>query len=183
MLESLFTPPYIQSAAVAAGRTGTVLDELLKAPTSFHEYGSFEGIGIPLAKKVLEKGYALDLAPDYFQRTRPQSVVLAEKGETPAGMIVTESFEGIAYLNKYTVVPDFKGNHVGSELWKWFADHHDKWCLRTRQQNSINSFYRKHAGEPFASQGKWNFYCKGLNEVEQQKAIDFMMKKPDDFKY
>ncbi len=92
-----------------------------------------------MVSDLLEKSFNRELQPDYFDSLKLQTLLLASSGRAAA--IITEGADGVAYLDKFAVTPEARGEGLAAALWQRLQAEYPALYWRSRRANPINSWY------------------------------------------
>lgn len=102
------------------------------------------------------------------------------ESEYRAAALLEEHPEG-AYLSKFAVGTEARGEGVAQELWREMAQDHAALFWRAREDNPINQWYEKLA-DGRHRMGGWLFFWRGIAPGHLPTIIDYCAKRPPDFK-
>lgn len=125
--------------------------------------------------QVFENAFAQIFKPNFLQQLKIKKIYLAESGRAAA--LVTEGFNGHAYLHKFAVTKAAQGEGLAASLWQQIKTNHPQLIWRSRVSNDINTWYFKQADASIKSSlGDWVGFSFGLYPAESlncmQQAFD-----------
>lgn len=116
------------------------------------------------------------LIADSFRRTpRPgrlrtlplRSVFVSESRRAAA--VVVAGVDGAAYLDKFVVTPEARGEGLAGALWQALSEHHPALYWRARSNNPVNPWYFRHADFTHRRDG-WVVFGRGMDRPALQRA-------------
>ena len=119
----------------------------------------------PQLKELLEASFGRPLASSWQQGLDLDCVLLPESGRGAA--VLTHGLHGIAYLDKFVVTPEARGEGLGAALWQAVLARHQQLYWRSRIGNPINAWYFQQA-DATLRQGDWIAFNVGVSD--QQRA-------------
>ncbi|MFT5452523.1 MAG: acetylglutamate kinase [Enterobacterales bacterium] len=119
---------------------------------------------------LMEKSFSKKLTPDYFDNTTIKAAYITQCYRAAA--IITEQ-EGLAYLDKFVVADEAKGEGLGKTLWKTIKANNPKLFWRCKPGNIINSFYFNQSDGCYKTPD-WNIFWYGVDDFQQiKKCVEF----------
>ena len=119
-------------------------------------------------KELSETGF-LDAAQDFHIESDYRAAALLEPH--PVG----------AFLSKFAVGVEARGDGLAQELWDEIVSRHEKIFWRSRIDNPINQWYRKKADGRHSLQD-WLIFWRGLPPNDNPAAIEACRLRSSDFK-
>ncbi|MFT5520853.1 MAG: acetylglutamate kinase [Enterobacterales bacterium] len=120
--------------------------------------------------ELMEKSFSKKLNPDYFESTTIKAAYITQCYRAAA--IITEQ-NGLAYLDKFVVADEAKGEGLGKTLWKMIKANNPKLYWRCRPDNIINSFYFNNSDGCYKT-ADWNIFWYGIDDFQQiEKCVEF----------
>lgn len=111
---------------------------------------------------LIERSFGKKLVPGYFDM--PIEGVLIEADFLGAAII--KSLNGIPYLDKFAVDPEWQKMGIGRGLWNHIKNEHDSLIWRSRNGNPVNPWYNRNSDQCSAI-GKWIVFSYNLGEKHQ----------------
>jgi acetylglutamate kinase len=145
----------------------------------FEKLYSVEDLNRGKFRDLVESAFEKKLVDDYFSYCDPAYIVVCHKEHEYVGSIVVEgipSSNGLHYLDKIIVSPEFQKQGIGEKLWKHLNGDSEKLIWRAKENNPINNFYLKQC-EGLQKVSPWNIYWYGLNPSELELGIDYSLSK------
>lgn len=97
-----------------------------------------------------------------------------------AGAIMSD-IDGVAYLDKFAVVEDARGEGLSKTVWQRMANSHDLFFWRSRTANGFNAFYNDVCTGSI-KRGNWTVYWSGdIDMITVAPIIDRIANLPDSF--
>ena len=96
------------------------------------------------------------------------------------GAIITEK-DGLAYLSKFWVTREARGEGIARDIWDATIVHQPKVFWRSREQNSFNGWYMKMCHGMQQVDG-WRVFWRGLDAHDIPQAVNLASSTSDDFK-
>ncbi|MCF6226373.1 MAG: acetylglutamate kinase [Xanthomonadales bacterium] len=112
--------------------------------------------------ELLETSFARKLRPDYFSTLKLKTILFASSGRAAA--IITEGIGGVAYLDKFAVTPQARGEGLGATLWQRLQTEYPALYWRSRRANPVNNWYFQQAGFT-AKNDTWVGFAYGMSSV------------------
>ncbi len=126
---------------------------------------------------LLEQSFGRPLLnPEVLQAVRHFYV----ESEYRAAALLEEHAEG-AYLSKFAVGTEARGEGVAQELWREMVQGHPSLFWRAREENPINQWYEKLADGRQRVEG-WLVFWRGISPAHLPAIIDYCTGRPPDFK-
>ncbi|MCP3683473.1 MAG: GNAT family N-acetyltransferase [bacterium] len=128
---------------------------------------------------LVKSAFGKQLVDDYFSYCKPKYIIVGQKESEYVGLIAVESIpnsNGLHYLDKIVVSPEFQGNGIGKKLWVLLNGDSTKLIWRSKDNNPINNFYYGQC-EGLQKIPPWNIYWYGLNSSELEMGIDYSFSK------
>lgn len=127
----------------------------------------------------------LELFESAFKKNLHSSDVLASTNtyyieENYRGAALLEQHEAGAYLSKFAVGTQARGEGLAAELWQEVVGDHPAMFWRSREDNPVNHWYDKQADGRFTSTG-WNVYWRGIEAKRVTEIIEYCIGKETDF--
>jgi acetylglutamate kinase len=120
--------------------------------------------------QVFENAFGHTFKPGFLQQLAVKKIYLAESGRAAA--LVTEGFNGHAYLHKFAVTQAAQGEGLAASLWQQIKSNHPQLVWRSRTNNDINAWYFKQADASIkSSQGDWIGFSCGLYPAESLNCM------------
>lgn len=97
-----------------------------------------------------------------------------------AGAVLLEDRPEGAYLSKFAVGTEARGEGIAQELWEAVRVRHPALFWRSRSGSSVNRWYARISDGSHKVPG-WQIFWKGVNPAQIPAVIDFCVKKEEDF--
>jgi len=124
--------------------------------------------------ELMETSFSKTLNSDYFSSTTIKAAYITQCYRAAA--IITEE-NGFAYLDKFVVADEAKGEGLGKTLWKIIKTNNPTLYWRCKPGNIINSFYFNHSDGCYKTQN-WNVFWYGIDDFQQiNNCVDFALMK------
>lgn len=119
-------------------------------------------------KSLLEATFKKKLKSDFFDGIDLKSLIISESGQAAA--LVTQGYNGNAYLNKFAVTPLAQGQGLGKSIWQQLLLSYPKVYWRSRMNNLINTWYHKQADCSYKKRG-WIVFSCGMDLPEAMQCM------------
>lgn len=96
------------------------------------------------------------------------------------GAALLEQHPQGAYLSKFAVGTEARGEGLAQELWDEMAGRHPALFWRSKTGNPVNQWYEKKATGCFTTES-WNVYWKGIQAVDVPGVVDYCVRRDADF--
>lgn len=117
---------------------------------------SFAGLDRSKIRKLLESSFGKKLSEGYFDG----EIRLVILDRDYKGIAVVREIDGIPYLDKFAVAPEYQSNGVGKRIWNQLVEESPSFIWRASENNPINGWYSL-KGDGSRKSGKWIvFWCK-----------------------
>jgi acetylglutamate kinase len=133
---------------------------LLRRGEKVLRFESWDGVDRARLRQLVDSSFApRQLVDDYFERTRAYRVYVSENYR--ASMILTME-DGNAYLDKFAVLDDARGEGLGRAVWQVMRAENPRLFWRSRYGNPVNAFYYEVA-DGCLKQPQWRVFWYGLD--------------------
>jgi hypothetical protein len=179
------------ASSLLAARPGThisvtspinLLEEIFTvkgAGTVFRRGSVIRSGGLPPAEPLLR------LLNESFGRTLKDGILdqvtTAYYEENGRGAVLLEEHPQGLYLSKFAVGREARGEGLAQELWDAVCANHPAFFWRSRQGNSVNQWYDRHADGRHAT-GEWVVFWRGFDAEVIPALVAFCAARPPDFK-
>lgn len=177
------------AAALLDARPGTHISvtspiNLLKEIFTVKGAGTVFRRGSTIRSGKADSGRMLTLLQESFSRT-PKADVLTDVTqsyfeENYRGAVLLEQHPEGLYLSKFAVGPEARGEGLAQELWDEVCKNHPAFFWRSRKNNSVNTWYDRHADGRHAA-GEWMVFWRGMDAAAIPGIIAFCVSRPPDF--
>ncbi|MFT5162338.1 MAG: acetylglutamate kinase [Alteromonadaceae bacterium] len=124
---------------------------------------------------LLETSFGKSLDDNYLDKAKIDKAYIT--GCYRAAALVTQPTD-IAFLDKFVVAEDAKGEGLGKTVWAKLCEENPKLFWRCKPDNQINGFYFKHADGCYKTPD-WTVFWLGFGDFETiSKCIDYALSKP-----
>ncbi|MEM9168801.1 MAG: acetylglutamate kinase [Pseudomonadota bacterium] len=106
---------------------------------------------------LVEQAFARPLLPGWWDGVDLHAAYFSETYR--AGALVSRLGE-VAYLDKFAVVEDARGEGVSRTVWRMMADDNPQLCWRSRTDNAFNAFYAD-VSTGCVKVGPWTVFWRG----------------------
>ncbi|MFC3194837.1 acetylglutamate kinase [Marinicella sediminis] len=110
---------------------------------AIHEHSSMTGELETVLNALFEQAFERQFRPGFLSSLPITAIYLAESHRAAA--VVTEGFRGHAYLHKFAVTPEARGEGLAGALWQQIKANHPQLYWRSRLSNPVNNWYFKQA--------------------------------------
>lgn len=114
-------------------------------------------------KELIERSFGKTLTAGYLEAGQlglPVELVILERGYQ--GVVIVMKVEGVPYLDKFAVSPEFQGNGLGRELWDSMRTAYSSMIWRCSKDNPVKGWYLKNS-EGNTRSGDWTVFWYGLD--------------------
>jgi acetylglutamate kinase len=121
---------------------------------------------------LFEQAFERQFRPGFLASLPISKVYLAESQRAAA--VVTQGFRGHAYLHKFAVTPEARGEGLAGALWQQIKTNHPQLYWRSRLNNPINSWYFKQADASIKStdpDNPWVGFSCGFFPAESMTCL------------
>ncbi len=119
-------------------------------------------------KNLIEVCFERSITNDYFESLKLQTLIWARSGR--AASVIVDGVHDVAYMDKFVVTPTAQGEGLGAATWKQIRDRFPKLYWRSRAENSVNSWYNRHA-DFCIRRGKWQVFGYGIQDVSMIASL------------
>ena len=109
--------------------------------------------------ELLTQCFAQQLRFDYFDDLAVKEIIWSRSKRALA--LITKGIDGIAYLDKFAVTPQARGEGLGAALWAQIIKRHPRLYWRSRTDNPINNWYVSKA-DHMTRQKNWLVLSYGI---------------------
>lgn len=164
---SITKPLHLSKELFTHKGSGTLIRKGESILTFTQDHLNFDQIKLT---ELMEKSFSKKLKSDYFESTIIKAAYITQCYR--AASIITEP-NGLAYLDKFVVADEAKGEGLGKTLWKIVKANNPKLYWRCKPGNIINSFYFNHSDGCYKTPD-WNIFWYGIDDFQQiQKCVEF----------
>lgn len=148
---------------------------LLRRGARIVRHEGWQGVDIPRLRSLVTASFGRDVVPAFFDRE--VSRVFVEEDYRGCAIVLDTPLG--AYLTKFAVSPEARGEGIARELWDdLFADS-PVLFWRARGNNPIGEWYAKLC-DGLVRSGAWTVYWKGLAPAAIPAAIEHALAQPVD---
>jgi len=148
---------------------------LIRKGESLLSFDDASDIDTTKLTNLLETSFTKKLDSKYFTKTAIKKAYITQCYRAAA--IITEE-DGVAYLDKFVVAENAKGEGLGKTLWNKIRSENANLFWRCKPDNVINSFYFNNA-DGCHKAAVWNIFWYGITDFQQIKeCIDYALDKP-----
>ena len=131
---------------------------LVRRGERIRSHASWKPVDRERFASLVASSFGRPLVEDYFERTRPFRVYLSEHYR--AAIVLTRE-NGLAYMDKFAVAEDAKGEGLGRAIWEVMRSENPQLFWRSRRGNAVNEFYFAHA-DGALKEGPWTTFWYGM---------------------
>ena len=148
---------------------------LIRKGEQMLSFDSLAGIDQTRLKQLIEQSFTKSLADNYFSELNVSRVYVTGCYRAVA---IIRTFNDMAYLDKFVVASEAKGEGLGKTLWNHINSEHQSLFWRCKPSNPINGFYFTHAAGCYKTKD-WNFFWYGIDDFTTVSAcFDFALSQP-----
>lgn len=137
---------------------------------------SVAGLDLKRLEKAISDSFEKPLNPAIFDRPIRSAII---ERDYRGGAIMTD-LGGMAYLSKFWVSREARGEGIARDIWDATVVHHPSFFWRSRENNNFNHWYMKMCHGMQTVSG-WRVFWRGLNATDIPKAIETASSANDDF--
>ncbi len=149
---------------------------LVKLGAIVQSFSQYDLLNQKRLELLLEKSFARHLKSTFWKRPPLQLFVEADY----RGVALLEPGRDAAFLSKFGVLPDARGEGLGQELWWALSKSYPAVYWRARANNPINTWYASVCDGMHRS-GEWNVYWRGVVASDLPGLIADALGRPIDF--
>jgi acetylglutamate kinase len=147
---------------------------LVKAGHQIDKYKNIDSQSITTVTSILESAFKGKLVDNYFNKKEKDFYV----SSCNRASIVISYEQDIAYMDKFAVINNARGEGLGNAMWSRMIKDHKKVFWRSRSTNAINNFY-KDVCDGFQKYDEWNIFWIGIKDLnELTDCIQYAIKQP-----
>lgn len=114
--------------------------------------------------ELIEQCFEQELLPTVWKALDIDACIVSDTKRAAA--IVCIGQDGVAYLDKFAVTPQARGEGLGAALWNQLKLRYPQLYWRARQDNPINPWYQRKA-EFSLHRTPWRIFSYGIESFEQ----------------
>lgn len=147
---------------------------LVKAGHQIDKYKNIDSQSITTVTSILESAFKGKLVDNYFNKKEKDFYI----SSCNRASIVISYEQDIAYMDKFAVINNARGEGLGNAMWSRMIKDHKKVFWRSRSTNAINNFY-KDVCDGFQKYDEWNIFWIGIKDLnELTDCIQYAIKQP-----
>ena len=147
---------------------------LVKAGHQIDKYKNIDNQSIRTVTSILESAFKGKLIDNYFNKKEKDFYI----SSCNRASIVISYEQDIAYMDKFAVINNARGEGLGNAMWSRMIKDHKKVFWRSRSTNAINNFY-KDVCDGFQKYDEWNIFWIGIKDLnELTDCIQYAIKQP-----
>ena len=172
---SITKPLYLNRELFTDAGFGT----LVKAGHQIDKLKELDNINKDVITSILESAFKGTLDKNYFINQDKEYYVSSCRRAS----IAISRHQNIAYMDKFAVKADARGEGLGNAIWNRMTADHKKVFWRSRPNNSINFFY-KNVCDGFQKTDEWNIFWIGINDLDElTECIRMASHQPETITY
>ena len=125
---------------------------------------------------LLRQAFAREPIPEHFL----PFVQCAYIEENYRGAALVEPHNAAAYLSKFAVGTQARGEGLANELWRTLVNHHPALFWRSRRDHPVNHWYERHA-DGSHKDGEWRVFWRGIPITDLPDIIAYALQRESDF--
>ena len=149
---------------------------LVKRGAAIASASDYAQLSAQTVRHLLEAAFGRRVKDDFFERS-PESLYFEK---SLRGLAVLEAGRGAAFLSKFAVLPEARGEGLGQDLWWALCKRNSAIYFRARPDNPIVSWYAS-VCDGMQRTEKWNIYWKGIEARLIPQLIQDAVSRPEDF--
>ncbi|MEM9014974.1 MAG: acetylglutamate kinase [Pseudomonadota bacterium] len=150
---SITTPSGLVRELFTHGGDGT----LVRKGERIVKYAAKTDVDGARAAALVEEGFARELKAGWWSEFLFGAAHVSETYRAGAFLSV---FEDFAYLDKFAVIEDARGEGLARTVWRSFTTDYPEFFWRSRTENGFNAFYAAEA-DGSVKRGPWTIFWKG----------------------
>jgi acetylglutamate kinase len=172
---SITKPLYLNRELFTDAGFGT----LVKAGHQIDKLKELDNANKDVITSILESAFKGTLDKNYFINQDKEYYVSSCRRAS----IAIFHHQKIAYMDKFAVKADARGEGLGNAIWNRMTADHKKVFWRSRPNNSINFFY-KNVCDGFQKTDEWNIFWIGINDLDElTECIRIASHQPETITY
>lgn len=172
---SITKPLYLNRELFTDAGFGT----LVKAGHQIDKLKELDNANKDVITSILESAFKGTLDKNYFINQDKEYYV----SSCNRASIAISHHQKIAYMDKFAVKADARGEGLGNAIWNRMTADHKKVFWRSRPNNSINFFY-KNVCDGFQKTDEWNIFWIGINDLDElTECIRIASHQPETITY
>lgn len=172
---SITKPLYLNRELFTDAGFGT----LVKAGHQIDKLKELDNINKDVITSILESAFKGTLDKNYFINQDKEYYVSSCRRAS----IAISHHQNIAYMDKFAVKADARGEGLGNAIWNRMTADHKKVFWRARPNNTINFFY-KNVCDGFQKTDEWNIFWIGINDLDElTECIRMASHQPETITY
>ena len=172
---SITKPLYLNRELFTDAGFGT----LVKAGHQIDKLKELDNTNKDVITSILESAFKGTLDKNYFINQDKEYYV----SSCGRASIAISHHQNIAYMDKFAVKADARGEGLGNAIWNRMTADHKKVFWRSRPNNSINFFY-KNVCDGFQKTDEWNIFWIGINDLDElTECIRMASHQPETITY
>ena len=172
---SITKPLYLNRELFTDAGFGT----LVKAGHHIDKLKELDNVNKDHITSILESAFKGKLDKNYFINQDKEYYVSG----CSRALIAISHYQKIAYMDKFAVKADARGEGLGNAIWNRMTADHKKVFWRSRPNNSINFFY-KNVCDGFQKTNEWNIFWIGINNLDElTECIRMASNQPETIAY
>jgi GNAT superfamily N-acetyltransferase len=148
---------------------------LIKLGSDINRISRYEALDTKRLQALIEESFGRPVSSDLFHRTPERIYVESDY----RGMALIEPGVNAAFLSKFAVLPEARGEGLGQDLFWAFSREHPRVYWRARPNNPINSWYRT-VCDGMHRAGDWVVYFRGTSAEEVPALVRDAVERPID---
>jgi len=139
---------------------------LIRKGEDFRVYEPPGGDTLQVAKTLIETAFDQSLRDGWFADLEQPVLLLSESHRAAA--IIARGVEGPAYLDKFIVTPEARGEGMGSAIWQRIRERFPALYWRAHNANPITPWYFQQA-DCSERHGQWVVFTVGVQDRSQRE--------------
>ncbi len=119
-------------------------------------------------RDVIEEAFGRRLRSDWPGAGATRSIFVAESGRAAA--VIVHGIEDVAYLDKFAVTPEGRGEGLAGALWRSVVSSFPALYWRARVTNPVNGWYFQKADRTLKRDG-WVAFTRGIADPSQAERV------------
>jgi acetylglutamate kinase len=129
-------------------------------------------------QKLVEESFGRTLRPEWWDQLELDTAYLSES--LRAGAVVAR-VDDFAYLDKFAILEDARGEGLARTVWARLTDDHPVIYWRSRTDNGFNAFYAEEA-DGSTKRGDWTVFWRGETDFARiALVVDRIASLPPSF--
>jgi len=137
---------------------------------------SLTGLDHKRLRASMSASFGKALKPEFFDDSIKSAIIERDY----RGGAIIKDVKNIAYLSKFWVTHEARGEGIARDIWQAAIVNHPKMFWRSRENNSFNDWYMRVCHGMQIVEG-WRVFWRGLDTADIEDAVNAASSAPEDF--